>query len=91
MCDREPLISFEYWKIIANDFPYDRITQKHDMLVPLRHVVGRELSDEERSELEKLKETYLGERYQSVLESLQSAMTIPSHFHVHLLVLKDDL
>lgn len=91
LCDREPIKAFTYWKMVHNDFPYDRITQKHDILVTLRHVVGCELNSEEKSELEKLKETYLGENYESVLESLQSVMTIPSHFHVHLFVLKDNL
>ena len=91
LCDREPVTPFTYWKIIHNDFPYDSVTQKHDMLVTLRHVVGTELNNEEKEEFEQIKKTYLGKHYESVLESLQSVMTIPSHFHLHLFSLKDDL
>lgn len=37
LCRKSPLKQFMFWKIVANDFPYEKIAQTHDMLLPVRH------------------------------------------------------
>ncbi len=88
LCGFEPVVKFTYWKIVPNTFPYDRFAAQHDTLLPLRHVVGEELRPEEKDELEEIKRTYVGDRYNMIIESTHRTMTIPSHFHLHLIVLK---
>ena len=88
LCEEEPIEKFIYWKIIPNNFPYDQIATQNDMLVPLRHAVGDELSREEKDEFENLKRVYVREKYDSMMENTPRTMTKPSHFHIHLLKLK---
>jgi predicted nucleic acid-binding OB-fold protein len=89
LCTMETVIVFKYWKIVPNQFPYDKIAVKHDMIVSLRHVEEKELTDAEKTELLELKENYLKEHYQFFIEASQKAKSIPEHFHLHLVVVKD--
>ncbi len=88
LCTREPLKRFKYWKIVFNEFPYDRIATRHDMLVPLRHASGAELNDAERAELEVIKQGYAYKEYRFIIEVGQTK-SMPSHFHLHLLEIKE--
>lgn len=89
ICSRIPLAKFKYWKIIKNNFPYDRIAKKHDMIVPLRHIVEKDLKREEYLELIKIKNNFLKkEAYNYIMEATAHTKTLPEHFHLHLIVLK---
>ncbi len=89
LCEKPPLQAFSHWKIVQNNFPYDKIASVHHMIVPLRHIGETQLSMEEASELFILKHGYLNERYEFILEPVQRRKTIPEHFHLHLIVAKD--
>jgi diadenosine tetraphosphate (Ap4A) HIT family hydrolase len=90
LCSKKPIKLFAYWKIIHNDFPYDKIADIHDMIVPLRHANEQELSDDERTELERIKkEEYLQSGYEYMIESTRKKKSVPAHFHLHLIVAKD--
>lgn len=86
LCEREPLLEFTYWKVVANHFPYDRVAALHEMIVPKRHTNGSDLTTEELAELSKLKQSVLNERYTFIIEGLPHARSIPGHFHLHLVV-----
>lgn len=81
---------FNHWAIIENEFPYDAIASTSHMIVTKRFVAfdWRLLTPEEEKEINSLKETYLSEHYEVVWENLPKGQTIPTHFHLHLLVLK---
>jgi len=79
---------FTFWKIMPNDFPYDNIAKKHDMLVPLRHVTDAELTTDELTEFSHIKASLQNE-YDYFLEGTTRNKSIPKHFHLHLIVLKD--
>ncbi|MDB5189765.1 MAG: hypothetical protein JWN49_91 [Parcubacteria group bacterium] len=86
LCNKAPATkSFTHWKIAENSFPYDRIAQKHDMLMPIRHVTEAGLTDEEVRELSEIKNTSI-EEYNWILEPTHSNKSIPGHFHLHLIV-----
>ena len=85
LCQKTHLQTFEHWFITENDYPYDRVATRHHMLVPKRHVTERELSDAECAELMHLKESVLAAGYQHLLESLPGTMSIPAHYHLHLM------
>lgn len=89
LCHSEPIKMFEHWKIIPNNYPYDLIASKHDMLVTLRHVQEGQFTPEETAELFSIKHTYLPpSEYDCILEPTERNKSIPTHCHFHLLVLK---
>ncbi len=88
LCAREALRSFKYWKIILNHFPYARIAEMHHMLLPHRHIVERELNQDERAELAMIKESHLGD-YKYIMEATPPTKSIPKHLHFHLIAVKD--
>ncbi|MCR4328353.1 MAG: DUF3605 domain-containing protein [Patescibacteria group bacterium] len=88
LCTKKPIKSFRYWRIIMNDFPYNRITNIHHMIVPKRHTVEAKLTKKEREELQKLKMRYVSPNYTFIMEASHKDKSIPSHFHLHLVVIK---
>lgn len=92
LCDKKALRTFTYWKIVPNDFPYDKLAKVHNMIVPLRHTVEAEFTDGEIEELRKIKhEIMLSPEYDFVMEITEPHKTIPPHFHMHIIALRDDL
>jgi diadenosine tetraphosphate (Ap4A) HIT family hydrolase len=89
LCTMQSLKEFSFWKILVNDFPYDRIADVHHMCVPHRHVVEGELTEEERAEFTEIKRSTLLMNYDYLIETCASCKSLPGHFHVHLIVAKD--
>lgn len=87
ICDRLPKNKFKHWKIIRNNFPYDRLASKHDMLTTLRHVsLESEFNAGEKAELVAIKEKILPKMdYDWIIENLPRKKSVPKHFHLHLL------
>lgn len=86
VCDIEPIELYKFWKIIPNEFPYDKIAKRHDMIIPLRHAA--ELNDEERAEYEIIKSSYIDIHYRYILEATNRTKSIPAHYHLHLIEIK---
>ena len=86
LCRANSIKEFDHWRIIANDFPYDEIAETHDMVVLKRHASDTEINEEERLELDILKDSYIKEHYKYILEPTKGGKTIPGHLHLHLLV-----
>lgn len=86
-CVSESEREFKLWKIIKNDFPYDRIASCHKMLSPLRHVPDKHnLYPEEINELEEILHVLEKERFfDSMIVNFTRNRTIPEHYHIHLL------
>lgn len=85
----EAIKIFNYWYIVPNMFPYDAIAVQHDLLVLKREVSEwKDLNPEEIQELLSLREGYLQENYEAVMENMPIVKTIPAHFHLHLMVFK---
>ncbi len=89
LCIKEPIKKFNHWKIVYNDFPYDRIATVHHMLVPIRHVKEDGLNGEELNEMKYIKENHLmNNDYEFIIEATYKVKTVPSHFHLHLIITK---
>lgn len=88
LCEKPPITDFEFWKIVENSFPYDKLAEKHTMLLPKRHVTEVDLTEDERTELLVIKSNSL-QAYEFVFESLPHKKSIPAHFHLHLIVPKN--
>jgi hypothetical protein len=90
ICEKAPIIKeFKLWKIVGNLFPWDRVAKIQHMVVPKRHVVYEELSGEEKREFDEIKVGYIEKEYEIIAEATNKIKTIPSHFHMHLIVMKD--
>lgn len=87
ICDAESLWTYEYWKLIRNDFPYDAVAETHHMLVPLRHFpTNAEMNNGEARELgEILRMKDEGGNYDALIENFAGGRTFKSHYHIHLL------
>lgn len=83
--------TFSHWVIIPNDFPYDLVAQKHDLLVPKRKITSfMEMTDEELRELRNIKE-HLDPHYNCLIENFYEEKSIRDHLHLHLIQWREDL
>ena len=89
MCDESIIVKeFTHWKVVRNRFPYDLIADVNDLLITKRHTTFEDLNYEEREEYALIKKTFIEKNYHIILESLANGRSIPSHFHVNLIVYK---
>ncbi len=88
LCEKKALKEFKYWKILKNDFPWDLIATKHDILVPKKHATEEKLSLLEIKEFKKIKKNFIEKNYSTIAESTKKHKSIPKHFHVHLILVK---
>lgn len=91
LCSVPSLTEFEFWRIIPNEFPYDRLMSRHDLLIPKRCCDDNDLTVEEHAELIHLRDTVLNEDYDTMMTNMPKYVTIPNHFHYHLVVFKEGL
>jgi hypothetical protein len=82
---------FNYWQIISNKYPYNKLAKLNDILMLKRHVGNeRELTKKEALELLEIKTKYLPtSQYKVIYENLPAQQSIQGHYHIHLLVLHD--
>lgn len=74
-----------YWRIVTNQFPYDKIAKFHQLLTPVRHVKDRkELTIQEINELNYILEE-LEDTHDCLIENFQGNKSVPDHLHFHLI------
>ncbi len=88
LCKAESLKEFTEWRIIGNTYPYDLIAKVHHMLVPKRHASDSELTESEQKEFAEIKESYVSDTYEFMIEPVRKQKSIPGHSHLHLLISK---
>ena len=88
LCQIKPIKKFKYWKIIDNKYPWDLIAKTNHILVTKRHTTNVKLNSLEKKELESLKANYINKNYGIMMEATDRKKSIPSHAHIHLIVLK---
>jgi diadenosine tetraphosphate (Ap4A) HIT family hydrolase len=79
---------FDNWVLINNAFPFDKIADKHHLLIPRRvfaHLY--EANTEELRELDEIK-AKLAPDYDFVMENFPRNRSVATHFHLHFVVLK---
>ena len=88
ICTAKPIKTYKGWKKIENEFPYDEVATKNDMIVPLRHTIEDDLTEEELREFKEIKKD-INDKYDMILENTHKQKSIPGHFHLHLLQIKE--
>ena len=90
LCTKSSIETFDHFRIVKNDYPYDRIASVHDMLASKRHVKEDQFNDDERAEYAKLKAGYVNDNYEFIMESVVKGKTVPEHFHTQLIIIKEE-
>lgn len=80
---------FRHWRVIYAKFPWDLISKTHHILIPKRHVVENKLTRAEKKEFESIKQKFVEKKYELIIETTTRKKSIPEHFHLHLIVIKD--
>ncbi len=88
LLEEDRLKEWKYWALIENEFPYSAAFKTHHMLIPKRVVDDKNLSIDERIEMDAVLNE-LSEKYDCVLVNFRKKQSIRDHFHMHLLCYKD--
>jgi diadenosine tetraphosphate (Ap4A) HIT family hydrolase len=88
LCKASSIKEFKYWKVMDNRFPWSQIAETHHMIIPKRHIVYEELNEKEKKEYDIIKIEYLDKEYDMITEATNKKKTIPTHMHLHLIILK---
>ena len=88
LCEKEPLKDLGLWRIVDNSYPYDRIAKVHHMIIPARHVSEDGLTKDEQEQFRELKNSYIADNYDWIIEATHNNKSLPAHFHLHLLISK---
>jgi len=59
------------------------------ILVTKRHTTYQKLNNAEKKEFDSIKANYINENYQMMVEATDRAKSIPNHFHMQLILLKN--
>lgn len=81
---------FTYWFVTHNEYPYDRVASKHDLLAPKRKFAcSADMTKGERDELEAIKRVFgKSKAYDSIIENVPHHRTIRDWYHLHLIQFK---
>ena len=81
---------FKYWTIVKNEFPYDTVATRHDLLIPKREIQDIfRISLVEQQELKEIwKQLKRSHKYDFLLVPLPWSQTFRSKIHFHLLKTK---
>lgn len=85
----KPLKEWAHWYLLPNLFPYSAVFNTHHLLLPKRVVMRSHLNDVERRELDMILDE-LDSAYDVVMMNFQTKQSIRHHFHIHLLVYKEN-
>lgn len=88
LCDISPTKEFTHWRIVPNQYPYDRIADTHDMIVSKRHVQEQDITEEEWREYKEIARDFIHPTYEYIIEPTLKTKSIPDHFHIHLITAK---
>lgn len=79
-----PIKEWKHWKLIPNQFPYDGIFRRHNMLVPKRQFADRtQMRMTEWSELQGIYRDYIEKHYDLILENTHKKRSVMSLYHIH--------
>lgn len=80
------LQEWNYWRLVKNTYPYDRVFMKHDMLVLKRKHAKPTFY--EFGELQLILEK-IQNNYDCYLYNFAHLQSVNNHYHIHLLIYKD--
>jgi hypothetical protein len=88
LCAAKTKHEFRSWRIVENEYPYDRISATHHMVTLKRHSTEADLTTYEKMEFERDVKPYLHKHYDMLFENTVRTKSIPGHHHIHMINLK---
>ncbi|MFZ6014964.1 MAG: hypothetical protein ACOYUZ_01240 [Patescibacteria group bacterium] len=88
LCKAEPIKEFTYWKIVENEYPYDKVLSAHHMVTLKRHVNEEGMTAAEIAEFTIIKKLMHME-HDMIFENAHKKKSIPDHHHLHMGNLKN--
>lgn len=84
------ILEWKFWRMVANEFPYDKIAERHCMLIPDRKfALEQDMTLEERIDLNDIKAYFQKtQEFDCIMENIMHMRTVPGHYHLHVLKLK---
>jgi diadenosine tetraphosphate (Ap4A) HIT family hydrolase len=81
---------WNYWRLIKNDYPYDKIAESHYLLIPLSGFAeDEEMNNDERKELFSIKnELSETKTFDAIFENLKHDRSIQTFYHLHCIKFK---
>jgi hypothetical protein len=90
LCSATALKEFEFWRLLPNQFPYDRIFKTHHLITLRRHADENGLTVPEYNELYSIKHS-VRDDYDMFFENTLKRKSIREHFHIHAIEVADVL
>lgn len=90
LCTGKTIKEFAGWRIIENEYPYDRIADSHHLITTKRHAKEATLTPHEKMEYERDVKPYLHRHYDLIFENTVRTKSIPGHHHLHMITLKQN-
>lgn len=90
LCRAVSLKEFEFWRLLPNEYPYDRIVKTHHLISLRRHADENGLTVPEYNELYSIKHN-LRNDYDMLFENTLKRKSIREHFHIHAIEVADVL
>ena len=88
LCRAKSFREFEFWRLLPNEYPYDRIVKTHHLISLRRHADENGLTVPEYNELYDIKHT-LRNDYDMLFENTLKRKSIREHFHIHAIEVAD--
>lgn len=87
---QEPAIfTFKFWRLIENKYPYTLTFKTHHMLLPNREFATlKQATKEELDDYDHILDA-LSADYDCMIVNFPSKQSVKNHYHIHLLVYKD--
>ncbi|OGZ08203.1 MAG: hypothetical protein A3C93_00960 [Candidatus Lloydbacteria bacterium RIFCSPHIGHO2_02_FULL_54_17] len=90
LCRAASIKEFTYWRLLPNEYPYDRITKTHHLITLRRHADENALTVPEYNELYDIK-LALRNDYDMLFENTLKNKSIREHYHIHAIEVADEL
>lgn len=90
LCRATSIKEFKFWRLLPNEFPYDRIAKTHHLITLRRHADENGLTVEEYNELYDIKHS-LRNDYDMLFENTLKRKSIREHYHIHAMEITDNL
>ncbi|MEK7118211.1 MAG: hypothetical protein AAB869_01230 [Patescibacteria group bacterium] len=90
LCRAVALKEFQFWRLLPNEYPYNRITKTHHLISLRRHADENGLTVPEYNELYSIKHN-LRNDYDMLFENTLKRKSIREHFHIHAIEIADVL
>lgn len=88
MPEDERFSKLQHWRVVENEFPFDKVAQRSWIVMPRRCVaLWEKLTGAERSEFQRFRSEAQTYDIDAFLRVTPTNLSLPGHYHEHILKL----